>query len=55
MESYELITCIQGGCNVHNECLVLGEYAQQFPLDHCFSVGQLSKINPYHVPISVHM
>lgn len=58
MESYALTTCIKGGCKVsmkHNERRVLGEYAQQFPLDHCFSVEQLSKISPCHVPLSVHM
>lgn len=58
MESYALINSIQGGCKVstkHNERLVVGEYAQQFPLEHCFSVGQLNKIDPCHVPLSVHM
>lgn len=55
MESYALITCIQGGCKVsmkHNERLVPVEYAHSW---HCFSVGQLSKFNTCHVPISVHM
>jgi hypothetical protein len=58
MESYALITCTQGGFKVstkHNERLVPVEYVQQFPLEHCFSVGQLNKFDPCHVPISVHM
>jgi hypothetical protein len=35
---------MQGDCKVnakHNDWLALHEYAQQFPLVHCFSVAQL--------------